>query len=699
MNDITEAWGQPFRYKQGVDVLPTWQQNQNLDSGQNLANWIDEGYSKNSLIYACIEEIATSFAELSPQLLLPDSRGELQEQEAHEVLELLADPNESMDGYEFLATAATHHRAAGNVYIHKVRRSNVPDRNRSFRAVKELQLIRPDYVTIKPGTRREDDLFEVSISGQVKARLPRRDVIHWRTRNLTNDFYGLSAVALLIYEGNVDSEMTKFDWAFFRNAGVPMGILKTAKKPTPDEARELKGAFRRMFNGMKKWFEVMILPAEGASYEQLGLPIKDMEMPGTRAHVESRICSVFGVPPILVGARVGLEAAGGLTTTSIEGSQFSFWSETMSPLAHSWSSRVTQELFSEYRTPQQRGAVLGLDMSHVKALQEDNSDRLKTALEMVKSGGWTINQALDAVGLPAVDGADFYVRALNQVVETPVTASINGRRAAAMLLEPVVKQRTVRERLAERAEAGLAEFFEGQARRVVSRLPKSVKALDVGDLVPPEEEELLRKALLGFWSEAIEQGWQIGGAEVGLPPGFDPVDPRVVRLLEDGGARITGITEETRKQVQQALLVARNEGLSVRQTARLLEDLPAFSRSRAQMVARTELGTADNLAAVSRYREAGFTHVQVFDGDGDPGCAAANGAIWTIEEFEANPLEHPNCVRSRAPIIPSEQAGNGAHEIKEARCPECGRLLAKDVRGATIRCPKCKNEARFGVAV
>src|SRR3972149_4005218 len=117
MNDITEAWGQPFRYKQGVDVLPTWQQNQNLDSGQNLANWIDEGYSKNSLIYACIEEIATSFGELSPQLLLPGQDG-LEEAEQHEVLDLLADPNESMGGYEFLATAVTPPRAAGTVYIH-----------------------------------------------------------------------------------------------------------------------------------------------------------------------------------------------------------------------------------------------------------------------------------------------------------------------------------------------------------------------------------------------------------------------------------------------------------------------------------------------------------------------------------------------------------------------------------------------------
>ena len=276
MNDIFEAWATPIRYKQGVDVLPTWQQNQPLDTGQNLANWLDEGYSKNSLVYACIEEIATSFAELNPQLLLPDGKGELQEQEAHEVLDLLADPNESMDGYEFLATMATHHRAAGNVYIQKVRRSNIPDRNASFRNVKELRLIRPDYVKIKPGARRENDVFEISVDGRVVSRLPRADVIHWRTRNLLNDFYGLSPVALLVYEGNVDSEMTKFDWAFFRNAGVPLGILKTTKKPTPDEAKELKGAFRRMFNGMRKWFEVMILPAEGVSYEPMGLPIKDM---------------------------------------------------------------------------------------------------------------------------------------------------------------------------------------------------------------------------------------------------------------------------------------------------------------------------------------------------------------------------------------------------------------------------------------
>ena len=99
MNDIFEAWAAPIRFKQGIDLIPTWQKDTPQETGQQLSNWIDEGYSKNSLIYACIEEIATSFGELSPQLLLPGQDG-LEEAEQHEVLDLLADPNESMDGYE-----------------------------------------------------------------------------------------------------------------------------------------------------------------------------------------------------------------------------------------------------------------------------------------------------------------------------------------------------------------------------------------------------------------------------------------------------------------------------------------------------------------------------------------------------------------------------------------------------------------------
>jgi len=70
-----------------------------------------------------------------------------------------------MDGNEFKATMAVHHRSAGNVYIEKVRKSDNRDRQRSFQQVKELGLIRPDYVKIRPGRTREEDMFDVEVGG------------------------------------------------------------------------------------------------------------------------------------------------------------------------------------------------------------------------------------------------------------------------------------------------------------------------------------------------------------------------------------------------------------------------------------------------------------------------------------------------------------------------------------------------------
>ena len=155
MKNVMDGWGLPFNFgrKGAAEFVPTWQVGLEAESGQDIANLMDSGYSKNSLIFACIEEIATSFAELPPQVLLPGDDG-MEAVDQHELLDLLESPNETMDAYEFKATMAVHHRTAGNVYIEKVRQSESLDRNRSFGKVKELGLIRPDYVSIEPGQRR-----------------------------------------------------------------------------------------------------------------------------------------------------------------------------------------------------------------------------------------------------------------------------------------------------------------------------------------------------------------------------------------------------------------------------------------------------------------------------------------------------------------------------------------------------------------
>ena len=127
--------------------------------------------------------------------------------------------------------------------------------------------------------------------------------------------------------------------------------------------------------------------------------------------------------------------------------------------------------------------------------------------------------------------------------------------------------------------------------------------------------------------------------------------PVIDRLLRSAGLRIRGITDTTRQRVQETIAAGIAEGLGAAELGDRLEAAGIFSELRAETIARTETATVLNEAAVAQYRELGVDRVQVVDGDDDEACASVDGAIWTVDEAEANPIAHPNCVRSFTPLI------------------------------------------------
>ena len=422
-----ELWRENPRVaaKGAGELIPTWQTGQAQPQPAGLKRYMEEGYSANSLIYSCVREVATSFASLDPQLVRPGNV----KVRRHRLLDLIESPNTYQDRYEFADLMVTQYEAAGNAYIQKVRRSDNPARRREFSGypVQELQLIRPDYVTIEPGATRAQDVFVVTIEGSVRARIPAADMIHIHEPNIVNDFYGLSKIALLAQEGSIDYALSSFELAFFRNAGVPMGILKVKGKTTPDEVTQIKSRFRLAYNGVRKWFDLLVLNQDSADYQQLGTNPSDMEQDSTRFHVESRICAVFGVPPLIVGARLAYQAGG--SGMQYDSAQFQFWSETMVPLARTIAGALQRGLLSEFALIADTGATFTYDFTQVRALQEDRSRKLREVVRLVLTGGFTINQALEQVGLPSVEGGDNYIRNGNQVVVgldgtiTPMTDS------------------------------------------------------------------------------------------------------------------------------------------------------------------------------------------------------------------------------------------------------------------------------------
>lgn len=395
------------------DLIPTWQQGMEQVNPYDLAKFILDGYAKNSLVYSCVTEKATSFAPLKPQIIRPSAQGAPVRD--HRMLDLLEDPNPEQDSAEFLEQAATWYDVAGNVYIHAAPQSaDLRRRNRfATSPVQELQAIRPDYVRIVPGAHRALDVFEVVIEGVVRQRIPRSQMIHIHEPKIANDFYGLPKLATIVREVSIDLLMADFELAFYRNAGVPMGMLQVKGRMKREDADEVKDRFRKAYNGVKKWFDLLVLNADEATYTQMGSKQSDMEQDGTRGHVESRICSVFGVPPVIVGARFAM--AQGVAELNRENAQHGFWSETMVPFAGRFASAWTKHLLPEFATTRDRKAYVEYDTTVVRALQEDRSRKLREAVRLVNTGGFTVNGALELVGLPKQENGDFFVRTGNQV--------------------------------------------------------------------------------------------------------------------------------------------------------------------------------------------------------------------------------------------------------------------------------------------
>lgn len=416
MNEgLVSTWKQgKVRLARGQDAgefIPTWQvgQEQFRPSNTDPFTFAQNGYDQHSLVYMCVKEKATSFAALKTQVIRRDGSVV----DGHRMTQLLDNPNSYQDGQEFAELLKSQFEIAGNAYIRKIRQSDDPDRRRDFALfpVQELELIRPDYVTIDPGPRRYLDQFIIRVQGQEVARFPRRDIIHIKEPSLTNDFYGTPKLARLTREASVDLSMSDFELAFFRNAGVPMGLLSVKGNMSPDETKTVKRRFRQAYNGVRKWFDLLVLNADQATYTPMGLKQSDMEMDGTRFHGEARICGTFGVPGQLVGARYALQMNSGL-----EEAEHQFWAETMVPDAMRIARAWQKFLLPDFAVQADRGAVVSYDFTQVRALQEDKSRKLREVVRMILTGGFTVNQALATVGLPTIPDGDFYIRNGNHVV-------------------------------------------------------------------------------------------------------------------------------------------------------------------------------------------------------------------------------------------------------------------------------------------
>lgn len=120
-----------------------------------------------------------------------------------------------------------------------------------------------------------------------------------------------------------------------------------------------------------------------------------------------------------------------------------------------------------------------------------------------------------------------------------------------------------------------------------------------------------------------------------------------------GAELVTAISERTRDRLRALTNRAIRENWTVHEFQEHIEEDRSglFSRDRALMIARTETAFAFNQGEADRWLADGIEFVEILDGVEDEFCEHANGSVWTLEEYRAHPIAHPNCQRSAIPIV------------------------------------------------
>jgi HK97 family phage portal protein len=367
----------------------------------------------NSAVVACLNVLATSFAE--PGLLVSkrNSEGDYTRDMNHPLARLFRRPNPYMTQQLLANYIVTSINAAGDAFIYK---------NRNARGeVVELVPLMPHLVEAK-GTQNElithyNYQPQGGLQGQDNVRIDKKDMFHLRQSVDPNDMRrGMAPLRSVLREIAGDEAAGQYTAALLHNMAVPGVILSPRDDamggPTRDEAEAIADMYKQKFGGKNRGAPMVLSGA--MNVEVVSFSPDQMKLAELRRIPEERVSAVLGVPAVLAGLGAGLDSATYSNTKELR----EFFTESkMVPMWNMVASDLTHQLLR----PEFDGndnQYCEYDIGSVRALADDK-DNLYKRMNTAVQGGWvTIGEARKVVGLEADNRHDVYLRPLNMIQVT-----------------------------------------------------------------------------------------------------------------------------------------------------------------------------------------------------------------------------------------------------------------------------------------
>jgi HK97 family phage portal protein len=563
-------------------------------------------YAAYALAYSCMQFRATKTVE--PRLWIARETEDGDEwATTHELGDLLEQPNPDMEMADLLELTSLYLDGTGACVWFK-------NRDNAGRVV-SLYPFSDDEFTVKATPERLFGEFHLHAMSGHKA-VPASEVVYFRRTDPRDLHSGLGPLEAALAHVNIGHDLRRAITANLRNAIRPGAIATTQGDAPMSEAEyeRFKAEVAQTHQGVTNDGKVML--AERTVFQLLEPMLKKLDMGPMQGDVEAAICQCFQVHPGLVGAKIGIENAGGLSD-SIAPALDLYYDIAQKPIWTRMERTLTRQLLRE--VDDDPSVRIKFDLSSISALQDDVLARATEAQTAGKF--WTVNEARAHTGQQPLEDGD---ERGEQFVEQPPVIQMPGEEEPADD-DPFGKseKRLSREYVHRVVDSATRDTEESMLELVshAELMTDEVKLHDAWGLhrkdhedepVTPEQAKRMQEeadAALeqarGRWAVNLKPALEsIGnrsvakaGASVGVS--FNQLQPGLLEYVERHAAElITGVTDTTKDKVARAIRDGLAEGDGIRGIAKRVEASGAFSRDRAKLIATTEVTTVRNGAAL-----------------------------------------------------------------------------------------------------
>jgi HK97 family phage portal protein len=378
---------------------------------REVSTYDRDAYRKIALIFRCVQYVADA-AATAPLKVYQTIDGELQPFDAHPLRDLLMRPNAGMGEARFMSFITMVMSVSGFVLIEKERDL--------FGNVIGLWPLRSDWTRPIPRTNAPPD-WEYRIPGEQYPRILKSvDVIPVTYADTPDGSYtGIGPLELLLRETSTVNALTDFLKVFMDRGAMPLYVAIPSDDPQlaaqfrkPEAKQAFIEAWRQRYGGLRNANEPMILGAI-KDIKQLGFNFNELAYTDLHNLNDSRICTAFGIPPILMGTQVGLEHA---TYSNYGEARRSFYEDTMTPLWARLDDAFSRELINDRDFASD--ISMQFDTSDIPALQDDQDAASVRAVAQFTAGLISRHPAQRIAGHEP-HGADVFLIPFS-VVEVPV---------------------------------------------------------------------------------------------------------------------------------------------------------------------------------------------------------------------------------------------------------------------------------------